>query len=244
MGRPLAVPVSAALLAGCAGVDVLWLRSHASQERAICLTFDDGPNGVATEEVLGVLRQYEVQATFFLIGKNVEREPALARRIVDEGHLVGNHSYGHETLLAFQSTEQITRNLASANELILKATGVRPHYFRPPNGLMTKRLRRVCTELDLVPVGVHIFIYDSFRNHAASIAKQVLKRVRGGFYVIVLHDGFGTNVTPRRAVIAEALELLIPALRRDGYRWVSPDYLCDRQLDAQGIGIPADRWEG
>ena len=202
---------------------VLWQQPAATPTKTICLTFDDGPNGVATTRVLEVLRRYHIQATFFLIGKNVERDPALARRIVQEGHLVGNHSYGHENLLAFQSAKHIRENLERTNHLIRDATGVSPHYFRPPNGLMTARLQQVCNELGLTPVGVHIFVNDSFMANPQRIATKVLRRIRGGTYIVVLHDGLGTMNAPSRTIIAEALERLIPELTKQGYRWMTPE---------------------
>ena len=204
---------------------VLWQRPQATPTKTICLTFDDGPNGMATTRVLEILRRYHIQATFFLIGKNVEREPALARRIVQEGHLVGNHSYGHENLLAFQSAKRIRANLERTNHLIQDATGVSPRYFRPPNGLMTARLQQVCNELGLTPIGVHIFVNDSFTTNATRIAKRVLRRIHGGASIIVLHDGLGILQAPSRAVVADALEKIIPELTRQGYQWVTPEQM-------------------
>ena len=213
---------------------VLWQRPEATPTKTICLTFDDGPNGVATTKVLEVLQRYQIQATFFLIGKNVERDPALAHRIVQEGHLVGNHSYGHENLLAFQSAKRIRENLERTNQLIRDATGVRPRYFRPPNGLMTTRLQQVCHELGLTPVGVHIFVNDSFSTDPARIATRVLRQLQRGAAILVLHDGFGTWQAPSRRVAAQALEQLIVELNREGYRWVSPDRFSDGKFLKSG----------
>jgi peptidoglycan/xylan/chitin deacetylase (PgdA/CDA1 family) len=121
---------------GCSGVRLLWKAPEPSAQRTVCLTLDDGPNGEATMRVLDVLARHGVRATFFLVGRNVEREPALARRIVAEGHAVGNHSYRHETFLAFASTRRMRRSLERTNQALLAATGTTPRYFRPPNGLL------------------------------------------------------------------------------------------------------------
>lgn len=229
-GSTLAVIFGAGFLSGCAGTRVLWQQPAATPEKTICLTFDDGPNGVATTRVLEILRQHHIQATFFLIGKNVERDPALARRIVQEGHLVGNHSYGHENLLAFQSIQRIRHNLERTNQLIQDATGVSPRYFRPPNGLMTPRLQQVCNELGLTPVGVHIFVNDSFMTNPRHIATKVLRRIQGGAYIVVLHDGLGTLNAPSRTIVAEALENLIPELSKGGYHWATPEHISTEAL--------------
>ena len=211
------------LVAGCAGTKLVWYRPIASQDKAVCLTFDDGPNGAATEAVLAVLRRHQVQATFFLIGKNVEREPALARRIVQEGHLIGSHSYGHHPLLAFQSRERIKEDLERANHIIVEATEVHPRYFRPPDGLMTDRLEQICRELGLVPVGVHVFVYGVVASNPTKLARRILKQVRKGPGIVVLHDGFGTSRAPSRTVVSQALEQIIPELTSQGYRWVTLD---------------------
>jgi len=194
----------------------------------VCLTFDDGPNGKATSQVLDVLQRYQVQATFFLIGRNVERDPALAARIVREGHLVGNHSYGQKRLLAFRSFDCIQHDLAKTTELIVQATGTRPRYFRPPYGLMTARMQQVCVELGLFPLGVHVFVNDSFITDPTRIARSVLRSIQGGAYIVVLHDGFGTVDAPSRIVVAKALEYIIPELNRQGYRWVNPKHMTDK----------------
>jgi peptidoglycan/xylan/chitin deacetylase (PgdA/CDA1 family) len=204
---------------GCAGLRILWQRPEVSQEKVVCLTFDDGPNGIATIRVLEILRQHQIQATFFLIGKNIERNPVIARRIADEGHFIGNHSYGHENLLAFQSTGQITENLEKTNQLIIEITGHHPRYFRPPKGIMTTRLQQACEGLGMIPIGVHIFVNDSFLKNPAHIAKHILNKIKGGVSVIVLHDGFGTRNDPSRIVVTEALKLMICNLNNQGYRW-------------------------
>lgn len=225
-------------LTGCAYLQVLWYRPAASSsDHRIALTLDDGPNGVATQHVLEVLRQHQVPAIFFLIGKNVARDPALARRIVAEGHAVGNHSYGHEIFLAFYSTARLRHNLEQTNALITTATGVRPRYFRPPNGVLTPPLQRVCAELGLTPVGVHLFVNDSFLRDPDHIVQRVLKRLHGGPLILVLHDGFGTHQAPSRTVVATALERLIPAVQDMGYQWVPLDHIISNPV--KSVPLPA-----
>ena len=100
---------------------------------AVYLTFDDGPHPIATPFALQDLSLHGIKATFFLLGSNVERQPDLAKRIVAEGHTLGNHGYDHTSLLFRDSTfvaDQITRT----SELIQKYTGVITRYFRPPFG--------------------------------------------------------------------------------------------------------------
>src|ERR1019366_5764782 len=101
--------------------------------KRIAVTFDDGPASPFTEQTLAILRAHEVPATFFLCGKNVEGNPDLARRIVAEGHAVGNHTYSH-LLLYFQSRPRIAAEIDRTQEVIEKVVGYRPKIFRPPYG--------------------------------------------------------------------------------------------------------------
>ena len=182
-------------------------------EKRVSLTLDDGPNGRATDNVLDVLRTYQIRATFFLIGKNVEREPHRARRIVDEGHEVGNHAYD-DFLLPLGSSERIRHSLVRTNRIIEQATDRRPRFFRPPYGVMTDRLQAVCASLDLTTIGVHAFVGDSFLTSPSWMASLILRALRGRSGIVVLHDGFGTYRAPYRSAVGSALERIIPELNR------------------------------
>ncbi len=197
----------------------LFERKVESDDKILCLTFDDGPNNGVTEEVLDVLEKHQVKATFFVIGKNVERYPRIAKRILDEGHEIGNHSYSTGHFLAFQSSKTVKKNLVQTNQVIFKHTNYTPKYFRPPNGLMTDRIDKVATELNLLPVGVNIFIFDNIKNNARKIAEQILSQIKDGPLIIVLHDGFGTRKDSSRKVVAEALNIIIPRAKEDGYNF-------------------------
>jgi peptidoglycan/xylan/chitin deacetylase (PgdA/CDA1 family) len=204
------------------GLQFVWHAPLAQPDHRVCLTFDDGPNGIATEKVLSVLEKWQAPATFFLIGQNVERNPALARAIVSAGHQVGNHSYNH-ALVAFASEPRMRDNLERANRVIEQATGQRPRYFRPPYGVLTSRLRTVCEQMHLRPVGVHVYASDSMRISATGTASRVLRSLRGRSGIIVLHDGAGTFPGAWRAFIASALAIILSELQQQHYGWASPD---------------------
>jgi peptidoglycan/xylan/chitin deacetylase (PgdA/CDA1 family) len=178
--------------------------------------------GEATQRVLDILYEKQAKAVFFVIGKNVEREPGLARRIVRQGHLLGNHSYSAGYTLAFQSRERIREDLARTNQIIQQTTQTKPIFFRPPNGIMTDALEAACQDLGLIPVGLHIFVNDSFSRQKNRTARRVLRQLKGGTLILVLHDGFGTRPTPSRQVTAEALALILDEAKRRGYRWGDP----------------------
>jgi len=204
-----------------AGPRYVWDRTVETNEKIVCLTFDDGPNGKSTRKVLDVLKKYHTQATFFVIGKNVEKYPELTRRIVTEGHEVGNHSYTTGHFLFVNSAKAIKNNLLKTNDIIIKETGTQPEYFRPPNGLMTNTIERESKKLDLKNIGVNVFVFDNIFYNKNKIAKMVMKNIKGGPLIIVLHDGSGTRTVSSRAVISEVLEIIIPSIRKKGYRFAN-----------------------
>ncbi|MGC8778315.1 MAG: polysaccharide deacetylase family protein [Candidatus Caldatribacteriaceae bacterium] len=121
------------------------VRSLGGNQEAKCmiaLTFDDAPNGY-TREILQVLKEKKVKATFFLIGSQVKKYPEVAREIVKQGHEIGNHSYSHRIDESF-TLEEILEDLQKAEKVIKDATGVIPSYFRPPRGFTNGKIREAC----------------------------------------------------------------------------------------------------
>lgn len=109
------------------------------KRKAICLTFDDGPCPPYTTEILDTLKKENVRATFFMLGYNAQRYPAVARRIVEEGHAIGSHTYNH---LKGETPEKGAWEVDRGGEAIEQATGVRPLIFRPPGGDLKSRAAR------------------------------------------------------------------------------------------------------
>src|ERR1700674_2066104 len=121
-------------------------RGH-SQPGAVALTFDDGPS-VDTERILDVLATHKLSATFFMIGRNVERLPQTARRVVAEGHEIGNHSYSHPIFL-YRTPRETRQQLEHAQDVITGTVGVRPGLARPPCGVRTPAYFRAAQRLGL-----------------------------------------------------------------------------------------------
>ncbi|TEB41353.1 polysaccharide deacetylase family protein, partial [Flavobacterium circumlabens] len=111
------------------------------KEKKIALTFDDGP-GPFTVEVLELLKKYNANATFFCIGKNIENHPEIVKQIIEEGHLVGNHSYSHSKFFDFYNAAAITKELQKTDSLLEKFTPGKVKFFRPPYGVTTPSIRR------------------------------------------------------------------------------------------------------
>src|SRR5215471_9179325 len=101
--------------------------------KACALTFDDGPNPRATPQLLSLLERYGVMATFFVLGKYVEKDPGLVAEIASRGHAIGNHTYGHPSLLFF-GRKHIVEELARCEDTIVRAAGQRSRCVRPPFG--------------------------------------------------------------------------------------------------------------
>jgi peptidoglycan/xylan/chitin deacetylase (PgdA/CDA1 family) len=187
-------------------------RGRRSQ-RAAALTFDDGPDREHTPRVLDILAREEVRATFFLIGRRVARAPDLVRRIADEGHELGNHTWSHRSLWLCGPRET-DREIARGHEAIADAAGQAPRFFRAPWGLKNlavlpalRRLGTPCVFWTVQPEG----------RRAASAARQLrlaTTRVRPGA-ILDLHDADGVPGAGERTV--QLLPALIAALRRDGY---------------------------
>ena len=223
----LRIIASAATLAGAASTGVYYasyaVRSQLfgatnwhgrTDTEAVALTFDDGPSA-DTEHALDVLVDYDVRATFFMIGCRVKQHPQTARRVVREGHEIGNHSYSHPIYL-FRTPRETKRQLALTQEIITEVTGVRPRRARPPCGVRTPAYFAATRELGLCTVQWDVAGFDWKRRNAREIAHDVLRTARAGS-IILLHDGDSEGKKDRRETVA-ALPLIIEGLIARGLR--------------------------
>lgn len=213
-----------------------WLRgriiTHGDRHRQrIALTFDDGPNEPFTSQVLDILGEYDVKATFFMVGQNVERWAKVCQRVLKEGHTIGNHSYSHSQWLALNRGRNITRELKLVQEAIYKATEVRPSLFRPPYGFRTPRLMRVAANLRFTIIG-----WDNMTNdwdsgkEADQIVRAILRRAKPGG-IIVLHDGRSTRQGFDRTPLLRALPEILAGLKGQGYELVTVPELIGESRD-------------
>jgi peptidoglycan/xylan/chitin deacetylase (PgdA/CDA1 family) len=175
---------------------------------AIALTFDDGPSE-DTDEILDVLKQYQIKAAFFMIGKQVERFPEVARRVVREGHEIGNHSLSHPIFL-YQRPAKTRTQLEIAQKVIGQVTGVTPKIARPPCGVRTPSYFRAAQRLELQTVQWSVAGFDWKNITAAKIAKNVLSDLNAGS-IVLLHDG-DDKLAKRRTETARALPAIIEGI--------------------------------
>jgi len=190
-------------------------------EKVIALTFDDGPNEPYTSEILDILASQNVKATFFVIGKNVVLYPETAKRIVAEGHVLGNHSYSHNANHAF--TQYSSKDLTLAQSVVFNTTGVKPHLYRPPHGKKTPwELQQVRKE-GLIEVTWSVSTSELNAHSPVSVAQEIVSKADPG-EIILLHDGYGTlhnSSKSDKSLTVKALPLIIEQLQAKGYRFVT-----------------------
>ena len=190
----------------------------------VALTYDDGPNPAATPQLLDVLARFNIRATFFLIGKHVRLQPALARRIAAAGHLIGNHSMTHPWL-AWQSASRVRSEIADTSQLLEDVLGQPVRLFRPPHGARRPLVLEIATELGLHTVNWNIITHDWRPQPSALIVEKVRNGVarnrahrRGSN--ILLHDG---GMGQPRLASVEASANIIQEACGASHRFVTPD---------------------
>jgi peptidoglycan/xylan/chitin deacetylase (PgdA/CDA1 family) len=181
-----------------------------TSQKAVALTFDDGPDPDATPGLLDLLDRRGIKATFFCVGEKVRRHPEIVRRAVAAGHLVANHSQRHLPWTNLLSVPALREDLQQARSTIREVTGSEPLFYRPPMGLTNPRVFRVVSELGLSIVGYTVRGYDR-RKGADAIVARLLNGVRPGA-ILLLHDG---GVPAER--LPEITDRLITGLQREGY---------------------------
>lgn len=192
-------------------------RQMSYTHKTIALTFDDGPYGTSTEQVLSILRKEHIHATFFLIGKNVQEFPAETREIVAEGNKIGNHTYSHPDLSTMTSTQALT-DIAQAQSVIASTTGIYPTLFRPPYGKLPNALKK-----KLKKEGYKILLWNDDPNDwnaASSTSSLIISRVlqqKKLHTVLILHDGRDTKINYPRENMLEALPVIIEDMEKQDY---------------------------
>ena len=170
----------------------------------LALTFDDGPHGSLTPRLLETLGKKEVKATFYVIGRNVESHPDIARRIVAEGHEIANHTWSHPSLSGL-SAERVADELRRTHEIVLEVTGVRMTNLRPPYGAFNDRVRQVAFDghgYDTIMWSVDPQDW-KFRN-SARVTRELVSGAAPGA-VLLCHDIHKTTIAAIPPVLDQLL---------------------------------------
>lgn len=178
----------------------------------IALTFDDGPSAAWTPVLLDGLKERGVKATFFLIGENADKNPEIVKRMAEEGHLIGNHTYHHVELTKVSENEA-RLELADTSAVIVRITGKEPEYMRPPFGAWQRKLEQ---EIQMLPVLWTIDPLDWTTENQDEIVNKVVTEAEEND-IILLHDCYKSSI--------EAGLRIIDILQEEGFVFVTVDEL-------------------
>ncbi len=180
--------------------------------KKIALTFDDGPHPYYTEQLLKGLKERNAKVTFFITGKNAESYPEIVKKIYEDEHLIGNHTYNH-TQLTSKNRESFKEEIIKTNEVIKAVTGEDVIYVRPPYGSWNKEFEK---ELNMFPVLWTIDPLDWCSHDVSCIVKNVCAKAEEND-IILMHDQYKTTVTAALKIVDELTE--------EGYEFVTVDEL-------------------
>ncbi|WP_183041086.1 polysaccharide deacetylase family protein [Salipaludibacillus neizhouensis] len=191
----------------------------------VALTFDDGPEATYTPQILDILQDKEISATFFVVGKQVELYPEIMRRIVDEGHSLGNHSYSHASFPSI-TTSQVFQELKKTQLAIEKIVGTKPNLLRPPYGALSRGDEELASEKGFRIVTWSVDTLDWTGASADEIFSTVSKEIEAGG--ITLQHNSDSNPGKLDGTI-EALPRIIDDLQSRGYTFVTVESLLDEK---------------
>ena len=178
------------------------------EQRKIALTFDDGPHPYYTEQLLDGLKERGVVVTFFVTGEHAKLHPDVIKRMQEEGHLIGNHTYSHMQLTR-NNRERFKEELIATNEVLKEITGEETEFVRPPYGSWDKSFEK---ELNMFPVLWTVDPLDWSSRNASRITEKIVNKVEEND-IILMHDYYDTSVTAALQTVDELLE--------EGYTFVT-----------------------
>lgn len=181
-------------------------------EKKVALTFDDGPEKGVTEEVLKVLKEYDVTATFFCIGHKIYTNPAIFKQILTFGHTFGNHSYLHRDNFSILLPHQMKHEIEECNKIISEISGKEVRYFRPPLGVTNPMLAIALRKSTMKVIGWNVRPFDTSTDNAQEVFERVRKKLKPGS-IILLHD--------RMKHTPQALRLILEYLKQEDYKVVN-----------------------
>lgn len=194
-----------------------------TNQRLLALTFDDGPNPPDTNALLDVLKRHGVHATFFVVGKNLERHPDVVRTMVAHGHSIGNHTYSHK-FSSYFSRSAFIREVERNQQAIKTILGSEPTLFRPPWLFRLPWTLKVLKARGLTAVSAAFgYEFEVIHQDPRSIARRAVTKARPGM-IMDFHDGYDAQGGNRRGTV-EAIDQLIPELKSQGYQFVTVEQL-------------------
>lgn len=157
-----------------------------TKTKEVALTFDDGPTEF-TPKFLDILKENNIKATFFCIGKQIEKYPETFQRIIAEGHSVGNHTFSHSNNTGFLSTSKMVEEIKQCDEVIFKIGNTKTYLYRPPFGVTNPNIAKAIKKTDKKSIGWNVRSLDTVINEEKEIYNRVTKNLKKGS-IILLHD--------------------------------------------------------
>ena len=229
MKKHIKLIISLLLLTSCQSKSVSMLTNtqvyyhYKTVEPYLSLTFDDGPRKTQTLKTLSILKKYDIKATFFVVGENIEYQKDVLKEVYNQGHEIGNHMYAHENINKI-SKKEIKESIIKTNNLIKEVTGKAPNIIRPPYGIVNDDLKEICDELDM-----DIILWTDDKDSKdwelipeSEIINNVTKKVSNGD-IFLFHDG---NEKYKNTL--SAIDVIIPQLQKKGYKWVTVSTLINK----------------
>lgn len=201
------------------GVYIDCLCNGQDNKQCVSLTFDDGPDEEMTPKILDILKEHNLKATFFVIGNKASKNPELVKRIINEGHIIGNHSWSHECTFPLQSPVDILFELQQCDSLVYSITGKRMLLFRPPFGVTNPLIEEAVRDNNNICIGWSVRSLDTYENSPRKdILNRVIRQLHNGA-IILLHD--------RCKGADELLQLLITDILEKNYSIINLDEMLD-----------------
>ncbi len=185
-------------------------------QKKVAFSFDDGPDPGYTPVILDLLKQQGIQAAFFVVGNKLEDNMEIIRRIDQEGHIIGGHSFSHHFFFDLFTARRMKIELEHTEEMVMKITGKKMKLFRPPYGVTNPVLARVIRKLDYHVIGWSLKSRDTVTGDSQVLLERLQKKVRGGD-LLLFHD--------TKPILSGVLPSFITFLKSEKYQIVRPDQL-------------------
>lgn len=169
----------------------------------VLLTFDDGPDPEKTQIVLKILAKHNIKAVFFMVGNRAEQHPELVKRVVEEGHIIGNHSYAHNNFMSLFSKKKLKADIEKSQTVLEDLSGRKIPFFRPPIGYTNPTYAKVLKEMNLTNIGWTLRSYDSVYKEPDKLIERLMSKIALG-NIVLLHDNLQVTVDSLDHFIAQA----------------------------------------
>ena len=199
-----------------------------TDQKVVAMTFDDGPHPTHTPRLLKILRDRNIKATFYLVGKNAKAYPQIVRQMVAEGHEIGNHTWTHGSLTSM-SDEQIRKELRMSADAVYEATGHRPQTIRPPYGAINARIKDLMyAEFGYPTIMWSVDPQDWRRPGVSVVTSRIVNGARPGA-ILLAHDIHAPTI--------EAMPGTFDQLLAQGYRFVTVSQLMNIEKANAPLGV-------